>query len=144
MRSRAGPACTPPLSATYGAISKFQNISGAVSGLFNLLTANLSSFHQRIAPGEQKPMAKRTTITLETTSLLVFRVRTERRAWCPECGAEVEMVVSPITGVAPDPGQHDVEKWLSCMGLHRTQAADGAALICLNSLLAQLQNTKTT
>lgn len=89
-------------------------------------------------------MAKRTTIILETTSLLIFRARIVRRAWCPECGAEVEMVVSPITGVAPDPGQHDVEKWLSCMGLHRAQAADGAALICLNSLLAQLQNTKTT
>jgi hypothetical protein len=54
------------------------------------------------------------------------------------------MVASDITAVSQDPSQHAVEKWLSCMGLHRAQAADGAALICLNSLLAQLQNTKTT
>jgi hypothetical protein len=30
------------------------------------------------------------------------------------------------------------------MNLHGAQAADGGTLICLNSLLAQVQKTKTT
>jgi hypothetical protein len=95
-------------------------------------------------PWEQKRMAKRTTITLETTSLLIFRARTVRQAWCPECGAEAEMVATVITAVPLDPSQHAGEKWLDSMDLHRVQAPDGAVLICLHSLLALVQNTKTT
>jgi hypothetical protein len=54
------------------------------------------------------------------------------------------MVTSAMTAVPPDSSQHAVEKWLNSMNLHRAQAADGGTLICLNSLLAQVQNTKTT
>jgi hypothetical protein len=89
-------------------------------------------------------MAKRTTITIETNTLLIVRARTVRRAWCPECGAVAEMVNSAMTAVPPDASQHAVEKWLNSMNLHMAQAADGGTLICLNSLLAQVQKTKTT
>jgi hypothetical protein len=89
-------------------------------------------------------MAKRMTITIETNSLLIIRAGTARRAWCPECGAVAEMVTSPMTAVPPDLSQHAVEKWLNSMNLHRGQAPDGGTLICLDSLLAQVQKTKTT
>jgi hypothetical protein len=89
-------------------------------------------------------MAKRTTVTIETTSLLIFRARTVRRAWCPECGAEAEMLASATTAASPDPSQDAVEKWLNSMDLHKGQVGDGAALICLNSLLAHVQNRKIT
>jgi hypothetical protein len=88
-------------------------------------------------------MAKRTTITIETNSLLIVRARTMRRAWCPECGAVAEMAASAMTAVPPDPSQLAVEKWLNSMHLHRVQAADGETVICLNSLLALVQKTKT-
>jgi hypothetical protein len=89
-------------------------------------------------------MAKRTTIIIETNSLLIIRTRAVLRAWCPECGAVAEMVPAAMTTVPPDPSQHAVEKWLNSMNLHRAQAADGGTLICLDSLLAQVQKTKTT
>jgi hypothetical protein len=54
------------------------------------------------------------------------------------------MVPAAMTTVPPDPSQHAVEKWLNSMNLHRGQAPDGGTLICLNSLLAQVQKTKTT
>ena len=101
-------------------------------------------FSNSLASEGKKSMAKRTTITIETNSLLIVRARTVRRAWCPECGAVAEMVTSAMTAVPPDPSQHSVEKWLNSMNLHRAQAADGGTLICLNSLLAQVQKTKTT
>jgi hypothetical protein len=89
-------------------------------------------------------MAKRTTITIETNSLLIVRARTARRVWCPECGAVAEMVASAMTAVPPDLRHRAVEKWLNSMNLHKAQAPDGETLICLNSLLAQVQKTKTT
>ena len=89
-------------------------------------------------------MAKRTTITIETNSLLIVRARPVRRGWCPECGAVAEMVASAMSTVPLDSSQQAVEKWLNSMNLHRAQAPDGGTLICLNSLLAQVQKTKTT
>ena len=37
-------------------------------------------------------MAKRTRITIETDSLWVLRGRRLLPAWCPQCGAEAEMI----------------------------------------------------
>ena len=38
-------------------------------------------------------MTKQTTITIETKSLLVLCSRSSRRAWCPVCGVEAEVIV---------------------------------------------------
>ena len=89
-------------------------------------------------------MAKRTTITIETDSLLILGVRTGRRAWCPQCGVEAEMIAPAITSVSPDNDQRLVEKWLNSEHPHRVQAMDGSALICLNSLLALVRKTKNS
>ena len=75
-------------------------------------------------------MAKKTTITIETSSLLILQERIARRAWCPECGAEAEMVEVSSQEMST------LEPWIECRNVHRWQSPDGAALLCLNSLLA--------
>jgi hypothetical protein len=91
----------------------------------------------------QDLMAKQTKITIETDSLLILRGRNSTRAWCPRCAAESEMIAPENLGVISNLEQPALEKWLTSEELHRLQAADGSALICLNSLLARVQNTKT-
>jgi hypothetical protein len=88
-------------------------------------------------------MAKQTTITIETDSLLIFQGRNSKRAWCPECAAEGEMIALESVGVISNLEKPALEDWLNSGKLHRSQAADGSTLICLNSLLARVQNTKS-
>jgi hypothetical protein len=87
-------------------------------------------------------MAKQTTIRIETDSLLILRSRGSTRAWCPLCAAEVEMLALEDTRVISNLEQPALERWLNAGELHRSQAADGSVLICLDSLLARVQNTE--
>jgi hypothetical protein len=87
-------------------------------------------------------MAKQTTIRIETDSLLILRSRSSTRAWCPQCTAEVEMIALEDTRVISNLEQPALEQWLNAGELHRSQAADGSALICLDSLLARVQNAE--
>lgn len=88
-------------------------------------------------------MAKRTEITVETTSLFVLRGRNVLRQWCTQCAAEGEMISLENIGVISNLDQHVVEEWLNSEGLHRRQSADGVTLVCLNSLLARAQSART-
>jgi hypothetical protein len=85
-------------------------------------------------------MAKHTTITVETTSLLILRFRNSGLAWCAQCAGEVEMIALEHTGMTPH--RSTIEEWLNSGDLHRSAGPDGAPFICLNSLLARLQSTK--
>lgn len=87
-------------------------------------------------------MAKRTTITLETDSLLVLRGRIPLRAWCPECGAEGEMIPLNELGVVSNLRPPEVEAWIQSEDLHHTRAADGAPLLCLNSMLKRVHKAR--
>jgi hypothetical protein len=107
-------------------------LPGHSGNLFSLLSRK---------PDEGGPMAKQTTITVETSSLLILQGRISRRAWCPQCGAEGEMVAMDNTNVISNLDQRAMEQWLNSGELHRTNAPDGSSVICLNSLLACLQNT---
>jgi hypothetical protein len=89
-------------------------------------------------------MAKRTTITVETDSLLVLRGRRLLRAWCPECGAEGEMIPLNEVGVISNLAPPEVEAWIQSEDLHHTMPADGHPLICLNSMLKRVHKTKST
>lgn len=89
-------------------------------------------------------MAKKTKITIETDSLLILQGRSSTRAWCPLCAAEGEMIALENAGVISNLERPAMEEWLNSPELHRSQAADGSALICLNSLLARVQKTKTS
>jgi hypothetical protein len=87
-------------------------------------------------------VAKQTRITIETDSLLIVRGRSPNRAWCPLCAAEVEMISLSDTGVISNLEPASFEQWLNSGELHRSQTADGSAVVCLNSLLARVQNSK--
>jgi hypothetical protein len=87
-------------------------------------------------------MAKQTRITIETDSLLILRGRNSRRGWCPLCATEGEMITLEDAGVISNLERRALEEWLNSGELHRSQAADGSAVVCLNSVLARVQNTK--
>ena len=80
-------------------------------------------------------MTKKTTITFESDSLLVFQA-----CRCQLCAAEREMIALNNLGVMSNLGPSVLEGWLNSRELHRLQAADGSWLICLNSLLARVAN----
>jgi hypothetical protein len=86
-------------------------------------------------------MAKQTTITVETSSLFILQGRISRRAWCPQCAAEGDMIAVENTSAISNLGQRALARWLTSGELHGTNAPDGSSLICLNSLLVCLQNT---
>ena len=87
-------------------------------------------------------MAKQTKITIETESLVVLHGRSSTRSWCPQCAALREMVALENMGVISNLDRAEVEEWLNSGKLHRLQAPNGSALICLNSLLARVQSTR--
>ena len=89
-------------------------------------------------------MAKYIRITIETDSLLILRARNSRSAWCPQCAAETDVIALEGLGAITNLQRAAFEKWLNSGELHRSQAVDGSELICLNSLLARAQNTKTS
>lgn len=89
-------------------------------------------------------MAKQTRITIETDSLLVLRGRSSSRAWCPRCAAEVEMIALENAAVVSNLEPKALEEWFNSGELHRLEAAGGATLTCLNSLLARVQKTTTS
>ena len=84
-------------------------------------------------------MPKETKITIETDSLLILRGRTLLRAWCPNCGSLVEMIPLDGVGVISNLTPSEVEEWIQTEDLHHATAADGAPLICLNSMLKRIQ-----
>ena len=89
-------------------------------------------------------MAKRTKITIETDSLLVLRDRRSLRAWCPQCGLKSEMIPLNEVGVISNLPPREIEAWLESEELHHTSTADGAPLICLNSMLKRFRKSKAT
>ncbi len=80
-------------------------------------------------------MAKQTRITIETDTLLVLKGKSSIRAWCARCGADAEMVALDTAAVMSNLRPSEIEEWINSVDLHRSQAADGMQLICLNSLL---------
>jgi len=86
-------------------------------------------------------MAKRTTITIESDSLLILRGRRSVWAWCPECGAEGEMILVNEIGVISNLQPPEVAAWIQSEDLHHVRASDGAPLICLNSMLKRVRKT---
>lgn len=87
-------------------------------------------------------MAKHTKITIEVDSLLVLRGRGSLRAWCPECGTESDVVRLDELGVVSNLAPPEVAAWIESEALHHSKAADGADLICLNSMLKRMRNAK--
>jgi hypothetical protein len=84
-------------------------------------------------------MTKQTRITIETESLLILRGRQPLRAWCPRCGADEEMIPLNDVGIISNLPVPEVKAWMEAEELHHVSAADGAPLVCLNSMLKRLR-----
>jgi len=134
----------PPQAACFVVITSLREIIRNFQGRFKdsgtALLANCVSFLSCDRQGKANFMAKQTKITIETDSLLIFRGRNSSRAWCPRCKAEGETIALESLGVMTNLDRVALEKWLESGELHRWQTAEGSALICLNSLLARVQN----
>jgi hypothetical protein len=89
-------------------------------------------------------MAKQTKITIKTDSLLLLRGGSSTRAHCPLCHGESEMIALENLQVISNLDRPALEEWINSGELHRLQGEDGSALVCLNSLLASVRNTKTS
>jgi hypothetical protein len=88
-------------------------------------------------------MAKRTRITIVTDSLLVLHGRMSSRAWCSRRSAEAEVIHLSEVGVAlPNLLPAEMQGWMVSEELHHITTADGAVLICLNSMLKKLHRTR--
>ena len=77
---------------------------------------------------------KRTVITVETDRVLIIRRRRSIRAWCPECGREVDIVglqeAEDLTGILG----HAIRERAQAPGWHLSDGEDGIGLVCLESL----------
>lgn len=89
-------------------------------------------------------MAKQTTLTIETDSLLILRGQTSNHAWCPQCSAEGEMIEVENLRVVSNLEPQALHQWLNSAELHRLQTPGGSVLICMNSLLARVENARTS
>ncbi len=84
-------------------------------------------------------MTRSTRITIETESLLVLQGCELLRTWCPQCGRRTEMIPLNTLGVVSNLSQAEIQAWMDASELHQAKTADGAALICLNSLLNRVR-----
>jgi len=84
-------------------------------------------------------MAKKTTITIESASVVVMHGQSLPRAWCSICAAESEVIALDSIGVVSNLKPEVIEAWLSSGQLHHARSTDGSDVICLNSLLATVQ-----
>ena len=89
-------------------------------------------------------MSIETKITIESDSLLILRGRSSLRAWCPDCASEVEMIPLDGIGVISNLAPREVEAWIQSEDLHHTKTADGAPLICMNSMLKRVRKAKSS
>jgi len=80
-------------------------------------------------------MAKQVTITIETNSLVVMHARGLGRMWCPRCGTEREVIRLGPCPPGIDAVWGTLRQLIASGDVHRQEAPDGSALICLNSLL---------
>ena len=83
-------------------------------------------------------MSRETKITIESDSLLIVHGRSSLQAWCPDCASEVEMIPLDGVGVISNLVPPEIEAWIQSEDLHQV-IADGALLICLNSMLQRIQ-----
>jgi hypothetical protein len=100
--------------------------------------SNLSRFQRwakRLMGAET--IQKKTEITVETDRLLVIRRRQLVRAWCEECGSEVDTLsldeAASMTGTSSALSR---KTWMAAW--HLCEGADGAPRICLESLLKSM------
>lgn len=125
---------------TYGRCENLSELVIGLKGLFRTLSIKLPETRP---PGKAISMAKRITITIETTSVVVLRSTCTSRSWCPLCASEFETVA--LTGAETLTQTHfpALQKWLESGTVHHFNTPEGVPLICPTSLQACVQKPKT-
>ena len=78
---------------------------------------------------------KRTSITIETTRLLIVSTDKNRLSWCPGCAAEVKMLTVNEAVAVARKGAGEIFRQIEDKELHYIQIPGSPVLICPNSLL---------
>jgi hypothetical protein len=100
------------------------------------VTSNLSRFR-----GWAKRLAgsvighRRTEVTVENHQVLVIRRLGSTRAWCPQCGTEMDMVRPEQLQTLVAARQAQLDDGVLARAWHVTQDDDGRPLVCLESVL---------
>jgi ApbE superfamily uncharacterized protein (UPF0280 family) len=76
----------------------------------------------------------RTEITVETERVLIIRQRRSVRAWCQECGCEVEMVSLGEAEAFTALSRQQSRASAQAFGWHMSETQQGVRLVCLESL----------
>ncbi len=78
---------------------------------------------------------RRTRITVETESLTILRSARMQLGWCPECGAEGQVITVVEDGPRDPETAEQIARWYATNKLHRWTTASGMAQLCLQSLM---------
>ena len=77
---------------------------------------------------------RRTEITVETHQTFVISRRQKVRAWCATCAESVLMVTADEAATVTGVSARTIYRWVEAEKLHFAETAEGALLICCNSL----------
>jgi len=81
---------------------------------------------------------RRTEITIETDRVLIIRRRRTVRAWCQECGGEVEMVSLGEAEALTEVSGREFCESAQAHSWHLSESQEGTCLVCLESLRKSL------
>ena len=77
---------------------------------------------------------RRIEITVETDRLLIIRRRRLVRAWCQECGGEVEMVSLGEAEALTEVSGQEFCGFAQAHSWHLSENQEGTCFVCLESL----------
>ena len=88
--------------------------------------------------------ARKATVTVETNQIWILRRSRFCRAWCEECGREVDRVglkeAAALSGKGlPSIHQLALRDCGNTQGWHFAEVSDGSPLVCLESLRKSVQ-----
>jgi hypothetical protein len=81
---------------------------------------------------------RRTEITVETDRVLIIRRRRTLRAWCQECGGEVEMVSLAEEQALTEVSGQEFHESAETHRWHFAEDREETCLVCLESLRKSL------
>lgn len=86
-------------------------------------------------------MSVRTTrITVETETITVVRRARVDLGWCPQCGAEADLICLGESTQIDQATVAQIERWQRTNQLHLWQSHDGPMLICVKSLMRCIED----
>lgn len=91
---------------------------------------------------EKASAAKTTKVTVETETLLIICHTKAVRGWCPECGAEVNLIALDDSSLADHGSMARIRELFVTGKAHSWRSADGSIQICLTSLVGHFESSE--